>query len=90
MVVRSTHVSGRVPNLADRNLPVIHGEVGKIVLKNRSAWRRLLILGAGSSLSEQSESCGKGIATSCHDNDISSGSAWKIAEENGDVPGGCP
>lgn len=67
MVVRLAHPSGRVRNLTDCNLPIVHGEVGKILLKNRTE-RRLafLILGVGGGLSEQSESCSKSISTSCH------------------------
>jgi len=56
-------------------LPIVHGEIGQIVDKNGTpAALARLILGAGGGLREKGESCGYSIATSCHDDNISSGS----------------
>ena len=55
MVMHLTNASWRVRNLTDRDLPVIHGEIGEIVYKDgtASAFARI-ILSAGSGLRKES------------------------------------
>ena len=57
MMVRLTHAAWRVRNLADRHLPVIHGEVGKIVYEDRTRIGASWVLGADGGFGEQSKSC---------------------------------
>ena len=59
-----TYAARRVRNFADGHLPVIHGEVGKIVYQDRT-WIGLR-LGVARHLGDESESGGESIATGFH------------------------
>ncbi len=66
--MRLAHTSRRHRDFADRHLPVIHREMGKIVLKNRPlGGLPILGLAMGGSFADQGECGGESIATSCHD-----------------------
>ena len=55
MMVHLTNASRRIGNLTDRDLPVVQGEIGELVYKDRTttAFARL-ILSAGGGLRKQS------------------------------------
>src|SRR5262249_22618211 len=81
MMMHLTNTSGRVRDLADCDLPVIHGEIWEIVDKDGAATAfARLILGSGGGLRKKSKSCGYSIATSCHDDNISSGSSRRLTQ----------